>query len=100
MSFKCFFLNTAAVDFASQQLQTAVGRIVLSHVVSRAKIPSALSGHCDWGCSRDTEGAVLMKQVCRHPRVSLRNDAHVWPQLSGVVQAFNLLCEQMVEREM
>lgn len=50
MSFKCFFLNTAAVDFASEQLQTAVGRIMLlSHVVRRVKIPPAQRGQCDWG---------------------------------------------------
>lgn len=33
MSFKCFFLNTAAVVLASAQLQTAVSRNFLLHVV-------------------------------------------------------------------
>lgn len=54
MSFKCFFLNTAAVVLALEQLQTAVVRTLLLHVFRRVKIPlpggNVVIEAC--GCSR------------------------------------------------
>lgn len=89
MSFKCFFLNTAAVVRASEQLQTAVSTTLLLHVVRGAKIPllsrediviEACGCHMRYGRQQRPVWILL----------STENDGHVWPQFTGLGQALNL----------